>query len=112
LSTSSRGRFACTDLLEHVLDRAHHAQAILLLRRRVDHVQDEVGQPRLLQRRAERVDELVGSLRMKPTVSSAVGPAVEARHAGGRVERVEQPVAHADRGAVSALSSVDLPAFV
>ena len=52
---------------------------------------------RLLQRRAERVDELVGQLADEADgVGQQVRAIVEPREARGRIERVEQPVADAD----------------
>ena len=50
---------AGADLLEHVLDRARHLDELLLGGAGVDHVQDQVGPVGLLERRAERVDQLV-----------------------------------------------------
>ena len=47
------------DLLEHVLDRARHLEQRLLGLARVDDVQHEVGERGLLERRRERVDQLV-----------------------------------------------------
>ena len=67
---------------------------------RVDDVEDEVGQPRLLERRAERLDELMGQLADEPDgVGEEVRPPGQARRARRRVERVEQAVADADLGA-------------
>ena len=55
---------------------------------------------RLLQRRAERVDELVGQLADEADgVGQQVVAPAEPPAARRRVERVEQPVAHADLGA-------------
>ena len=53
---------AGADLLEHVVDRAQHLEHLVLLDGGVDDVEDEVGEARLLERRAERLDELVGQL--------------------------------------------------
>src|SRR3954471_21073555 len=85
------------DLVEHVLDRARHGDHLVLVDRRVDHVDDQVGEARLLKRRAERVDELMRQLADEADrVGQQVRPAVEPHRARVRVERVEQPVAHAD----------------
>ena len=85
------------DLDQHVLDRARHRHQLLLGNRGVDDVQDQVGQPRLLERRAERLDELVGKLADEPDgVGHQVVAAAGAQQSRGRVERVEQAVAHAD----------------
>ena len=63
-------------------------------------MEDQVGPPRLLQRRAEGVDELVGQLADEADgVGEQVGAAAEAQRARRRVERVEEAVAHADLGA-------------
>ena len=85
------------DLVQDAVDRAQHLVELLLGRRGVDDVQDEVGQPRLLQRGAEGVDELVGQLADEADrVGQQVGAPVDAQDAGRRVQRVEEAVAHAD----------------
>ena len=85
---------AGADLLEDVVDGAQHLVHLLLGHGGVDDVQDEVGDARLLQRRAEGVDELVGQLADEADgVGQQVGAAVEPRGARARVERVEQAVA-------------------
>ena len=91
---------AHADRLQHVLDGARHGEELLLVRARVDHVQEQVGPPRLLQRGAERVDELVRQLADEPDrVRDEVRAALEPQHPRRRVERVEQAVAHADLAA-------------
>ena len=65
--------------------------------RGIDDVQDQVSQARLLERGAERVDELVGQLADEADrVGQQVVAAGRPQHAGRRVERVEQAVADAD----------------
>ena len=53
---------AGADLLQHLVDRVHVGAPPLLGRRGVDHVEDQVGEHGLLQRRLERLDQLVGQL--------------------------------------------------
>ena len=89
-------RLVGADLVQHVLDGAHHREQLLLRRRGVDDVEDQIGEPRLLERRPERIDELVGQLADEADgVGQQVVAPAGAQHPGGRVERVEQPVAHA-----------------
>src|SRR3954453_7201558 len=91
---------ARADLVEHALHRAQHLDHLVLVDRRVDDMDDEVGEPGLLERRAERVDELVGELADEPDgVGDEVGPPVEAHRARVRVERVEEAVADDHLGA-------------
>src|SRR3954470_24891036 len=91
---------ARADLVEHALDRAQHLDHLVLGDRRVDDVDDEVGEARLLERRAARVDELVGQLADEADgVGDEVRPPVEAHRARVRVERVEEAVADAHLGA-------------
>ena len=91
------GPLARSDLVEDVVDRAQHQDHLVLVHRGVDDVDDQVGEARLLERRAERVDELVGQLADEADrVGQEIRTAVEAHRAGVRVERVEQPVAHTD----------------
>jgi hypothetical protein len=67
-------------------------------------VEDQVGDLRLLERRAERLHELVGQLLDEPDgVGEQERPPVQAHDPRARVERVEQPVAHADVGAGQAV---------
>ena len=76
-------------------------------------MQEQVGELGLLERGAERVDQLVGQLADEADgVGEQVVAAVEVAAPGGRVEGVEEPVADATSAPVSALSSVDLPALV
>ena len=88
------------DLLEHVFDRARHLHQRLLGLARVDDVQHEVGQRGLLERRRERVHELVRQLADEADgVGHQERAALQLQRAGRRVERVEEPVADADLGA-------------
>ena len=60
-------------------------------------MQDQIARQRLLERRAERLDELVGKLADEADrVGQQVVAAAGAQQPGGRIERVEQPVADAD----------------
>ena len=104
---------AGADLLEHVVDRAQHLHHVVLGRRGVDDVQDEVGQARLVQRRAEGLDQLVGQLADEADgVGQQVRPPVDA-HRGVLGSSVWKSRSRTPTSApVSALSSVDLPAFV
>ena len=100
LRTSSRGFVAGADLLQHLVDGLHVDQPPLLRRRRVDHVQDQVGQHGLLERRLEGLDQLVGQLLDEADrVGQQVVAAGELEAARGRVEGVEEPVPDADLGA-------------
>ena len=101
------------DLAEHA---PHRLDLLVEVRRGgVGHVQDDVGVGHLLQRRAERLHEVVRQLADEPHGVGDRRPAAarELELARGRVERREQLVG--DQGVarpVSALSRVDLPAFV
>ena len=67
-------------------------------------MQDQVGLARLVQRRGERVDDLVGQLADEADgVGQQVRTAVDAQLARRRVERVEEAVADADLGAGQAV---------
>ena len=106
---------AGADLLQHLVDRPHVGQLALVRRGRVDDVEDQVGEHGLLQRRLERLDQLVRQLLDEADgVGQQVVAAGELDAARGRVEGVEEPVPHPDPVGVpvSALSRVDLPALV
>ena len=91
---------ARADLLERLLDRMPHDARLLLGRGGVENVREQIGAAGLLERRREGVDELVGQLADEADrVGQQVRPAAQAQRAGRRVERVEQPVAHAHLGA-------------
>ena len=56
------GPIAGADLLERLLDRLLHDRPLLLGRRAVEHVGQQLRAAGLLERRAEGVDQLVGKL--------------------------------------------------
>jgi hypothetical protein len=63
-------------------------------------VQDQVGEPRLLERRLERLDKLVGQLADEADgVGDQILAAVVLVGARGRVEGVKQALPHPDTGA-------------
>ena len=100
LSTSSRGRSPAPISSSVCSTERRMISACCLGRGCVEHVREQVGAARLLERRAERVDELVGKLADEADgVGQQVRAAAEAQLARGRVERVEQPVADPDLGA-------------
>ena len=105
---------AGADLLEDGVDGAQHLVHLDLGHRGVDDVQHEVGHGRLLERRAEGVDELVGQLADEADgVGQQIGPAVEPRRARAGIQRVEEAIGvRRPTTPVSWLSSVDLPALV
>ena len=91
-------RLVGADLMQDVVDRAGHRLQLLLVDRGIDDMEDQVGAPRLLQRCAEGIDELVGQLADEANgVGQQIVPAVGAEDSGRWVQRVEQPVA--DRNA-------------
>ena len=59
LTTSSIGQVGRADLAQDRIDGGDLLDELLLGRRSVDDVQDEVGHERLLERRGEPLDELV-----------------------------------------------------
>ena len=76
-------------------------------------MQDEIGDERLLERRREALDELVGQPADEADgVGDEIAAPVDLEPARGRVERLEQLVLDETPAPVSALSSVDLPTFV
>ena len=85
---------------QHALDFAHLLGEVGT--GRVDHVQQQVGIGRLLQRGLEGLDQLCGRSRMKPTVSDKATPSaatlVEVELARGGVERGEQLVGRVGLG--------------
>ena len=92
LITTISGTSAGADLGEHLAHRGDLALRVGV--RAVDHVQDQVGVGDLLQRRAERLDQLVGQVPDEADgVAHRVDPAVRGgRTTRGRVERREQRV--------------------
>ena len=99
-SASSRGRSAAPISIEHVVDGGEHLAQLLLRHGGVRHVQDQVGLERLLERGGERLHELVRQLADEADrVGQQVAAAGDLERARGRVERVEEPLAHAHLGA-------------
>ena len=87
------------DLVQDGLDRRDLLVEALVGRRRVDDVQDEVGDERLLERRREALDELVRQPADEADrVGDEVPAAVVLERARRRVERLEQPVVDGDVG--------------
>ena len=86
------GNLAGTDLGEHLPHGGDLALGVGV--RAVDDVDDQVGVGHLLQRRAERLDELVGQVADEPDgVGERVDPPVLGRRTpGGGVQRGEQRV--------------------
>ena len=85
------------DLVQDVVDRFALAVLFLVGRRRVDHVQDHVGDERLFERGRESLDELVRQAPDEPDgVGHEIAAAVELEAASGRVERVEELVLDRD----------------
>jgi len=88
---------ARADLLQHRIDRLEVRKPALLGRCCIDHLQDQVGEDRLLEGCLEGLDQLVGQLLDEADrVGEEEVPAGEGDAARGRVERVEEPVPHAD----------------
>jgi hypothetical protein len=86
---------------------------LLLGNRGVHHVHDQVGAERLLERRREGLHQLVRQLADEADgVSEQVLATRDLEGAGGRVERVEEPLPHPTSEPVMVFRSVDLPAFV
>ena len=102
------------DLGEHVLHGGEHLVQLLLRHRGVGHVQDQVGLQRLLERGAERLDELVRQLADEADgVGEQVRCARRSRTSGWSGSSVWKRRSRTPTSApVSAFSSVDLPAFV
>ena len=87
------------DLLQHLVDRVHVEHPSLFGLGGVDDVHDQVGQRRLLERRLERLDQLVGQLLDEADrVGQQVVAAGELEAPRGRVERLEEAVGDADLG--------------
>ena len=86
-------QLACADLRQHALDGLHHQVDVSLVCRRVDDVQDEVGDQRLFQCGREALDELVRQPADEADgVGQEVPPALVLERPGGRVERLEEAV--------------------
>ena len=100
LKTSSRGAAPAP------ISSSTESTAAIASRRRslglggVDDVDDQVGEHRLLERRLERLDELMRELADEADrVGDQVAPPAVPVGARRRVERVEEPLPHADAGA-------------
>ena len=108
------GQIVRPDLAQNRVDGGHLLDELLLGGRAVDDVQDEVGDERLLERRGEALDELV---RQAPDEADGVGDEIapslllEAARDRGRASRTAGRATETP-ASVSALRSVDLPAFV
>ena len=100
--------------LQHVVGGGDRVRPLLLRLRAVDDMQDQVGEDGLLERRLERLDERMRKLADEADrVREQDAAALVREGAGGRVQRVEEPLPDARRPApVRALRRVDLPAFV
>ena len=94
------GQLVRTDLREHVIDRGDHLPEPLLGSGGIGHVQHEVGDERLLERRGEALDELMRqSADEADRVRNEVAPPVVLERARRRVEGLEQAVLDRDLGA-------------
>ena len=98
------------DLGQHLVDGGGHHHQLVLVGGAVDDVEDQIGEPRLLERRAERLDQLVRKLANEADgvghqVVAAAGP----HHPCGRVQRVEQAVPNSDLGAGQRVQQRRLP---
>ena len=85
------------DVVQDGLDRADLLVKAVIRSRRVDDVEDEIGDERLFQCRGESLDELRRQPADEPDrVCQEVATAFEVEAASGRVERLEQPVLDGD----------------
>ena len=97
LTTSSIGQLGRADLPQDIVDGRDLLDELLLGGRPVDDVQDEVGDERLLERRGEPLDELMGQAADEADgVGDEVAAALVLEAARRRIERLEQPVADRD----------------
>ena len=108
------GQLRRADLVQHVADRVALPVLLVVERRGIDHVEHDVGDERLFERRREPFDEVV---RQPADEADRVGDEVAAAFvveaARRRIERVEELILEPRRPRpVSAFSSVDLPTFV
>src|SRR6202043_1538092 len=84
---------AGADLLERVLDGAHHRGDLPFGGARAANVQDQRRTAGLLERRRERVDQLVGQLADEADgVAEEVGAPPDRERPRGRVERLEETI--------------------
>ena len=90
-------RRVSADLLEDRVHRRNRLAPPALGLGRVHDVDDEIGEDRLLERRLERLDELMRELADEADrVGDEVAPPAVPIGARSRIERVEEPLPHAD----------------
>ena len=93
------GHLARADLREHVGDRLLMGPDLVGRQARVGHDEQQVGGARLLERRGEGVDQKVRQLADEADrVGDQVVAVAMAKRAGGRIERLEEAVAHRHAG--------------
>ena len=91
---------AGADLVEHVVDGRQLGGQLVLRGRGVRHVQDQVRGQRLLERRAEGLDQLMGKLADEAdSVGQQVAATADLERASRGIQRVEEAVPHAHLGA-------------
>jgi succinyl-diaminopimelate desuccinylase len=89
----------CADLAKHGVDRMLHLRQPSLGHGRVEHVEEHVGDERLLERRGEPFDELVRQAAHEADrVRDEVAPAVVLEAPRRRIERLEQAVVNGHTG--------------
>ena len=87
------------DLGQDGIDRGDHLLHPLVVGRRIDHVEHQVGGERLLERRCEPLDQLVRKAADETDrVGHEVPPAVVVEAPRRRIERLEQPIVHGCAG--------------
>jgi succinyl-diaminopimelate desuccinylase len=93
------GQLVGPDLAQHPIDGCDLLDQRVLCHRAVDDMENEVGDERLLERRSEALDQLMGQAADEADrVGDEIAPAVVLEAARRRIERLEQPVAHRDSG--------------
>jgi succinyl-diaminopimelate desuccinylase len=93
------GELVGADLAQDAVDGRDLLHEALLGLRRVDDVEDQVGDERLLERGGEPLDQLVGQPAHKADrVGDQIAAPLVLEAARGRVERLEEPVADGDAG--------------
>ena len=98
------------DLGQDPFDRSAHLVELLVGRRTIDQVEDEIGHEGLLERRGEALDQLVRQAADEAhRVGQQVLAAVDLEAAGGRVERFEKTVTDGDVGAGESVQERRLP---
>ena len=96
-STTQPRELGRADLGQHSLDRPEHLVEAVVGCRRVEDVDDELGDERLLERRGEAFDELVREAADEAhRVGHEVAAAVVLEGPRRRVERLEEAVLHGD----------------